>query len=71
MKGLNVKQLSPENRAATKVIAKACSWVDQRRNAQAAPADQKALEVGRLRQTGNELAEAVEKYRKAGKVSPP
>ena len=61
-----MSKLSPENRAATKVIAKACDWVDQRRNAQAAPADQKAREVGRLRQSGNELAEAVEKYRKVG-----
>lgn len=61
-----MKQLSPENRAATKVIAKACSWVDQRRTAQAAPQDRKAREVSILRQSGNELAEAVEKYRKCG-----
>jgi len=63
-----VNTLSPENHAATKVIAKACSWVDQRRNAQAAPQDRKAREVSLLRESGNELAEAVEKYRKAGEV---
>lgn len=61
-----MSQLSPENQAATKVIATACTWVDRRRAVQAAPEGEKAREVGRLRQTGNELAEAVEKYRKAG-----
>ena len=66
MKGLKVKQLSPESHAATKVIAKACSWADSRRAVQAAPQDQRAREVGRLRKNGDELAEAVEKYRKAG-----
>jgi hypothetical protein len=66
-----VSKLSPENRAATKVIAKACDWVDQRRNAAAAPQDQKAREVGLLKLSGKELAEAVEKYRKAGKAGQP
>ncbi|MGI4717234.1 MAG: hypothetical protein ACRYGO_07415 [Janthinobacterium lividum] len=64
-------QLSPENTAATKVIAKACSWVDRRRAVQAAPKEQKAREVGRLNRSGDELAEAVEKYRKAGKAGQP
>lgn len=58
--------LSPENQAATKVIAKACNWVDQRRAVQAASQDQKARQTGRLNKSGDELAEAVEKYRKAG-----
>ena len=60
--------LSPESHAATKVIAKACNWVDRRRAVQAAPECDKAREVHRLRASGNELAEAVEKFRK---VSPP
>lgn len=64
-------QLSPESTAATKVIAKACNWVDRRRAVQAASKDQKAREVGRLNQSGDELAEAVEKYRKAGKAGQP
>ncbi len=49
--------------AATKVIAKACDWVDQRRATQIASPAQKAREAGRLKESGNELAEAVEKYR--------
>lgn len=59
-------ELSPENAEATKVIAKACKWYDRRRAVQAAPHDQKAREAGRYKQSGNELAEAVEKYRKVG-----
>jgi hypothetical protein len=66
MKGKFVNTLSPENHAATKVIAKAGQLVDQRKVVQVAPPDQKAREVGRLKQRGDELAEAVEKYRKAG-----
>lgn len=64
-------QLSPETSAMTKVVAKACKWADRRRAVQAAPKDQKAREVGRLNQSGDELAEAVEKYRKAGKAGQP
>jgi hypothetical protein len=66
MKGKFVNTLSPENQAASKLIVKACSWVDQRRVVQAAPQDQKARQVGRLNKSGDELAEAVEKFRKAG-----
>lgn len=58
--------LSPESQAATKVIAKACDWVDRRRAVQAAPKNDRAQEVGLLREGGDELAEAVEKYRKCG-----
>jgi len=58
--------LSPESYEATKVIAKACDWVDQRKATQAAPADEKARAAGLLKVSGNQLAEAVEKYRKAG-----
>lgn len=49
--------------AATKVIAKACKWADSRKAVQVAPPEQKAREAGRYEQSGNELAEAVEKYR--------
>lgn len=66
-----VSTLSPETHAATKVIAKACSWADQRRIVRDAAADQKGRAIGRLAKSSDELAEAVEKYRKAGKVSPP
>lgn len=57
-----------DNQAASKVIAKACTWADRRKAAQAATRDQKAQEVGRLKKSSAELAEAVEKYRgtKAG-----
>jgi len=56
--------LSPENQAASKLIVKACSWADQRRAVQSARMDQKPREIGRLNKSGDELAEAVEKYRK-------
>lgn len=58
--------LSPEMHAATKVIVKACRRVDQHRAVLIAPEDQKAREMGRLRRSDDELAEAVEKYRKVG-----
>ena len=65
MKGYKLtSELSPENTAATKVIAKACTWYDRRRAVQAKPDD--AREAGRYRLSRRELAEAVEKYRKAG-----
>lgn len=70
-KGLNMEQLSPENTAATKVIAKACKWVDRRRAVLVAPQDQKARESGRYEQSGKELVEAVDNYRKAGKAGHP
>lgn len=63
--------LSPESEAATKVIAKASTWFDRRRAVQAAPQHQKAREAGRYEQSGHELAEAVERYRKVGKASQP
>lgn len=59
-------KLSPENTAATKVIAKACSWYDRRKAVLVAPKDQKARESGRFEQSGKELAEAVEKFRRQG-----
>jgi hypothetical protein len=51
------------SKAATKVIAKACNWADRRKAAQAAPLEEKARAIGHLKQSGNELAEAVEKLR--------
>jgi hypothetical protein len=54
-----------DSKAATKVIAKACNWVDRRKAAQAALPEEKARAVGHLKQSGNELAEAVAKYRQA------
>lgn len=53
-----------ENYAATKVIAKACTWYDRRKAVAHAPASEKARAAGRYEQSGNELAEAVEQYRK-------
>lgn len=52
--------------AATKVIAKACNWADRRKAVQIAPPSEKAREAGRYEDSGDELAAAVEKYRKAG-----
>lgn len=68
---MNMDQLSPETQAMTKVVAKACTWVDRRYAVQAAPQHQKAREAGRYEKSGKELAEAVEKYRKAGKAGQP
>lgn len=59
-------ELSHESYEATKVIAKACTWADRRKAVQIAPASEKAREAGRYEQSGNELAQAVEKYRRAG-----
>jgi hypothetical protein len=66
MKGKYMNTLSPESKAASKVIVKACCVVDQRRAVQAAPQGQKARQAGRLNQSVAELAEAVEMYRKVG-----
>ena len=52
--------------AATKVIAKACNWADQRRAVQDAPPAEKRTAEGRYKVSRIELAEAVEHYRKAG-----
>lgn len=56
--------LSQDGKDVSKVVVKAEHWVDQRKVVQAAPADQKAREAGRLKQRGDELAEAVEHYRR-------
>jgi hypothetical protein len=61
-------KLSHESKAATKVIAKACTWADRRKSMQSASEDQIARESGRYRVSINELAEAVEHYRKAEKA---
>lgn len=60
-----------QEKAASKVVAKACSWYDRRQNVQIAPKSQKAREAGRYEKSGDELAEAVEKYRSAGKAGQP
>lgn len=60
--------VTPNDKAASKVIAKARTWVDRRKAVQCAPEDQKARMVGKLKQAGNELAEAVEKCRKTGEA---
>jgi hypothetical protein len=56
--------VSLDSTAATKVIAKACTWADRRKAVQVAPPSQKAREAGRYEVSGNELAEAVAHYRK-------
>lgn len=61
-------KLSHESKAATKVIAKACTWVDRRKEVQVAPARDQRRAQGRFEVSSNELAEAVEHYRsQAGK----
>lgn len=59
-----MSKLSPESHAATKVIAKACSWYDRHKAVQNKPEDPR--EAGRYKASRRELADAVEKYRKAG-----
>lgn len=67
MKGnATMSTVSLDSKAATKVIAKACTWADRRKAVQVAPPSEKAREAGRFEVSGNELAEAVEHYRKAG-----
>lgn len=61
-----MSNVSLDSTAATKVIAKACTWADRRKAVQVAPPDQKAREAGRYEVSGKELEEAVEHYRKAG-----
>lgn len=65
-KGITTMSNVPLNStAATKVIAKACAWADRRKAVQVAPEGrQKAREVGRYEVSGQELAVAVEHYRK-------
>jgi hypothetical protein len=56
-----------ENYAETKVIAKACAVVDKRVAAAEAPSGRpKARAIGRYEKSIDELAEAVEIYRKPG-----
>lgn len=54
------------NKAETKVIAKARTWVHHRKAAQVAPARQQRQAQGRYEASSVELAEAVEKLDKAG-----
>jgi hypothetical protein len=61
-------RLSPESKEATKVIAKACTVVDRRKAVQIAPANEQRRAKGRFEVSCNELAEAVEHYRKAEKA---
>lgn len=61
--------LSPENKAMSKVVAKACSWYDRRKAVQAKPDDPR--EAGRYKASRRELAEAVEKFRSTGKAGQP
>lgn len=49
--------------AATKVLAKASTWLDRRKAVQVAPPSEKARAAGQYKESGKELAEAVEKYR--------
>jgi len=72
MKGKEaMNELSPTCKAATKVIAKACNWAARRKAVQIAPPGQQAREAGRYEASGNELAEAVEKYQQSGKAGQP
>lgn len=61
---IRMDKLSHESKAGRKVIAKACAWADRRKSMKVATHDQIAREAGRYRVSINELAEAVEHYRK-------
>lgn len=52
------------NEAESKVIAKACKWLDSRQAKAAATGEQKARLQYQHKKDGDELAEAVEKMRK-------
>lgn len=56
--------VSLDSKAATKVIAKACTWADRRKAVKHALPDQVAREAGRYEASGRELEQAVEHYRK-------
>lgn len=61
-----MSKLSHESYEATKVIAKACTWADRRKAVQAAPPGKIAARAaGRYEESGNELAEAVDHYRRS------
>lgn len=61
-----MNRIALEGKAASKVIAKACTWADRRKAAEdAAPAEKKRA-VGRYKVSKIELAEAVEKFRQEG-----
>jgi hypothetical protein len=51
--------------AATEVLVKADKWLDRRQAVSCAPPHQVAREAGRYEKSGEELARAVLKYRKA------
>lgn len=58
-----MERIALNSTAATKVIAKACIWADRRKAVQVTPAKEQRRAQGRLEVSGEELAEAVEKYR--------
>lgn len=51
--------------AATEVLVKADKWLDRRQAVSCAPPHKVAREAGRYEKSGDELAKAVLKYRKA------
>ncbi|MFZ3286590.1 MAG: hypothetical protein WA191_07040 [Telluria sp.] len=55
----------PKATALDKVVAKACKWLDSRQAKAAAPDEQRRRAQFKHLRDGNELAEAVEKFRKA------
>lgn len=57
--------MSTETFAATKVLAKAGKWADRRNAVATAPPERKAREAGKYEKSGDELAAAVEEYRRA------
>jgi hypothetical protein len=65
--GIEGMTLSTEQHAATEVLAKADKWLDRRQAVSCAPPHQVAREAGRYEKSGDELAQAVVKYRKASR----
>ena len=53
--------------AATEVLVKADKWLDRRQAVSSALPHQVAREAGRYEKSGEELAQAVVKYRKASR----
>lgn len=54
----------PKATALDKVVAKACKWADSRQARAVATGEHKPRAQFKHKQDGNELAEAVEKFRK-------
>jgi len=60
------REANPPASHTAKVIHKACTWNEKRKEKIAAPEGQKASAQSAFKRAGDELSEAVEKLQKSG-----